>query len=250
MDTLATNRVPDGMLVASFAGTVVAVDPATGRHHILDQAGAWQPAMDTAVSTTGVAADMPAGERDGQPGRAHSPAGVAIIRAGAVRTPDGRVMMLVGPPGAGKSTLTAALVAAGCDLLGDDTIGVAPDGTLTATPDALDLDAAARQTLGLAATTHLRTDPHELRAGVTLVTTAVGTDEILVVAYDPDHTGMMSARPLEPEAALGAVLAEVTNLAATGPDGLAAVCHLVESVPVVPFTHAGANRAVPVILGI
>lgn len=43
-----------------------------------------------------------------------------VLHAGAIRTPDGKVFVLPGAPEAGKSTLTAAFVAAGCDYLGDE----------------------------------------------------------------------------------------------------------------------------------
>lgn len=49
---------------------------------------------------------------------------VLVLHAGSVRDPDGRI---TGLPEAGKSTLTAALVMAGCDYLGDELVGVRAD---------------------------------------------------------------------------------------------------------------------------
>jgi len=61
--------------------------------------------------------------------------------AGAAR--DGRAILLPGTSGAGKSTLAVALVRAGLDLLGDDTLFLAPDPggglRLLAFPDEIDL---------------------------------------------------------------------------------------------------------------
>lgn len=175
--------------------------------------------------------------------------GAAVIHSGVVRTPDGRIIVMAAPPGAGKSTLTAALIAAGCDYLGDESIGVRPDGTVLGYPKPLTLGAESRRALGLDETDFPHTDVEELRGDVERVVEAAAVDEILLVRYDPDHTGMMSDRPLEPVAALEAVLANVLNLARAGEEGLEAVCNLVESVPVVPFTHPGVDEAVPVILG-
>ncbi len=44
------------------------------------------------------------------------------LHAGAVRTPSGRGVLLVGDAGAGKTTSTVALVLAGCGYVADDTI--------------------------------------------------------------------------------------------------------------------------------
>lgn len=176
--------------------------------------------------------------------------GTAVIHSGVVRTPDGRVVMLTGPPDAGKSTLVGALVAAGCDYLGDESVGITPAGTLWGYPKPLTLSAASREVLGLepSAFPHVRIEA--LRGDVERVAGAQRIDEILLVRYDSAHTGMMSGRPLEPVPALEAVLANVLNLARAGESGLEAICNLVESVPVVPFTHPGVDQAVPVILGI
>lgn len=47
----------------------------------------------------------------------------AALHAGAVRTPGGRILGLIGPIDSGKSTSTAALVAGGCDYITDETVG-------------------------------------------------------------------------------------------------------------------------------
>jgi hypothetical protein len=46
------------------------------------------------------------------------------VLAGALVSPDGRGILVAGGAGAGKSTLTLALVEAGCDYLGDDAVFV------------------------------------------------------------------------------------------------------------------------------
>lgn len=174
---------------------------------------------------------------------------VAVVHCGVVRTPDGRVIMMAAPPNAGKSTLTGALVAAGCDYLGDESVGITLEGTVLGYPKPLTLSPTSRQVLGLGGVDFPHARAAELRADVDLVAEAAGIDEILLVRYDPTHTGMMSGRPLEPVPALEAMLGNVLNLSRAGEQGLEAICNLVESVPVVPFTHPGVDEAVPVILG-
>ncbi len=361
----AVYRISDGVLVAPFTDTAVAVDLATDRAHVLSPAAAWLLTQDSPVSIDALVADRPENERAGlaesildmidtlrtpglverddpypwpepfgpgggpRPG-AHTGAthavidrriafrsddadlvarvdamlgdavdepadrffdlvpdpdsgavtlyaadewafpaetnlmnqlpavlnddgshthGVVVLHCGAVRTPDGRIIVMPAPPSAGKSTLTAALVAAGCDYLGDESVGIHPDGSLLGYPKPLTLSPESRRVLGLAESGFPHTRVEELRGDTRRVTTAAGVDEILLVRYDPDHTGMMSGRPLDPVPALEAVLGNVLNLARAGETGLEAVCNLVESVPVVPFTHAGVDDAVPVILG-
>lgn len=72
------------------------------------------------------------------------------MHCGSVRTPDGEVIVLPGLPEAGKSTLTAALIQAGCDYLGDELLGVRPDSLMAvAAPQLPALDPTSRAVLGL-----------------------------------------------------------------------------------------------------
>ena len=48
--------------------------------------------------------------------------GLFHLHAGALVAPDGRGILVAGPAGAGKSTLTLALLEAGCAYLGDDAV--------------------------------------------------------------------------------------------------------------------------------
>ena len=54
-----------------------------------------------------------------------------VLHASGVRTPSGEVWLIPGAIDAGKSTLAGALVQAGCDYLGDESIGIRA-GTLEA----------------------------------------------------------------------------------------------------------------------
>lgn len=75
----------------------------------------------------------------------------AVLHAGAVRSPDGEVVLLPGTPMSGKSTMTAAFVAAGWDYLGDEAIGVRPETCVAVGwPKRLRLGAVSREVLGVA----------------------------------------------------------------------------------------------------
>jgi hypothetical protein len=54
--------------------------------------------------------------------------GLFHLHAGALQAPDGRRLLVSGAAGAGKSTLTLALVEAGCAYLGDDAVFLAAHG--------------------------------------------------------------------------------------------------------------------------
>ncbi len=84
---------------------------------------------------------------DGTPGRIR-------VHAGAVER-DGRVIVVAGDSGRGKSTLVAALVQRGFAYVTDEVVAFDPE-TLAVLPypKALDLDGPARTRLGLAAADH------------------------------------------------------------------------------------------------
>lgn len=54
--------------------------------------------------------------------------GLFHLHAGALVAPDGRGLLVVGGAGAGKSTLTVALLEQGCSYLGDDAVLVQAEG--------------------------------------------------------------------------------------------------------------------------
>ncbi len=73
-----------------------------------------------------------------------------VLHAGGVRTPDGRIVVISGPIDAGKTTLIGALIQAGCDYLGDESIGIR-SGSLHAIPypKRMTMDGSTRAFLGL-----------------------------------------------------------------------------------------------------
>lgn len=77
------------------------------------------------------------------------PAGHLLFHGGAIER-DGRVVVVAGESGRGKSTLTAALVKRGFGYLTDEVAAVVPnDLSVVDFPKALDLDGSARRLLGL-----------------------------------------------------------------------------------------------------
>lgn len=78
----------------------------------------------------------------------HTP-GRLLFHAGVVER-DGRAVMVVGPSGRGKSTLTAALVQAGCSYLSDEVASVDPTTRwIDPFPKPLSLSAGSMALLGL-----------------------------------------------------------------------------------------------------
>lgn len=133
--------------------------------------------------------------------------------AGRPPPPDGTLIALAGSPDDGKSTLVGALIQAGCDYLGDESLGLGPDLV----------------PLGYARPEH-------------------ALDAVVAVAYRPDVP--FAPRLLDPPAALREVCSNVLSLARSGPVGREALCHLATTTPVWKVTHPGVDVVVPCVLGL
>jgi hypothetical protein len=77
--------------------------------------------------------------------------GLFHLHAAATVSPAGQVVLIAGTGGAGKSTLTAALVASGHGYLGDDVVLLGPGGALLAFPRPFHLSPASARAVGVAA---------------------------------------------------------------------------------------------------
>jgi len=171
-----------------------------------------------------------------------------IFHAGAVRTPGREVILLPGNPEAGKSTITAALLRAGCDYLGDELIGVR-EGSHRAVgfPRALQLDATSRSVVGLGSSGfdtdgEVPVHPRSIRPDVESLFGDVGPVAAIVMPeYAPD--ARLAETRMEPPVGLRRLLPSVTNLHRCGPSGWQTFCELVETVPVWGLTHSNANEA-------
>lgn len=161
----------------------------------------------------------------------------ALLHAGGVRTPSGRTVLISGPEEAGKSTLTAALVSAGCDYLTDELAGIQPhSGNALAYPKPLELDASSRHVLGLPEREVDYVRPGELNTESLALTGSVGPiDEIILTRYEKGATTIASR--LTPAEALRELLAQTLNLLRSGSEGLLAISQLAEQVPVTRIVH-------------
>lgn len=166
-----------------------------------------------------------------------------VLHAGAIRTPDGKVFVLPGVPEAGKSTLTAAFVAAGCDYLGDELTAIRPDSLeAVGFPSPFSLDDTSREVLRLppSGPTGPYLSLEALRSGAQSVIGDAGpVSEILTPTYD----GSLDAAAFEglsPRQALETLLGSVMNLARCAEDGWRTVCQLAERVPIRRVRHPDA----------
>jgi PqqD family protein of HPr-rel-A system len=170
------------------------------------------------------------------------------IHAGAVAAPSGAVI-LPGPPGAGKSTMTAALVRAGCGYLSDELaaldlageavhpfprplalhpttvalLAVGPGGPVgpsPATPEGPDAVARPGRAGGLLAPSR------SLGATVAAPTPPAAIVLPRIVAGAPGRLA-----PLAPPAALLGLLAHAPNLALLGPTAFAVLAGLAARCP-------------------
>ncbi len=169
------------------------------------------------------------------------------LHAGAVRSPDGEIVLLPAPSGAGKSTLTGAFMAAGWDYLGDEAIGVRP-GTLDAVgyPKRLSINGESRQLLGLAPNGLSDLDPAELNAGIDRLCGDVGpVNRVVLPTYI--EAARATIEDLSVDEAVVEILANTLNLARSQQAGLSAACDLAARVPVQRVVHCDAHTAVALI---
>lgn len=162
---------------------------------------------------------------------------LAVLHAGAVRTPSGEVVAVSGESASGKSTLVAALIQRGCDYLGDEMIGLRSTPTEALPyPKPLELDAGSCKALGIRPESQFCVRPAELRSDVTVLSAAVGPiDRIIIPRYLAGHAAEQVQ--LDPEDAVKVLLGHTVNLQRVREVGLRAVCELAESVPVTRVTH-------------
>ncbi len=121
---------------------------------------------------------------------------------------DGRAVVMLGGSGLGKSTLAAALVAGGGELLADDAVAVeGSPARVIATERDHWLDAAAREHLGLAPL-----DADRAKGPLAARAVAGGAELAAVVELAWSDVGPPSLTRLEGMQALGRVLPHVVRL--------------------------------------
>ena len=168
----------------------------------------------------------------------------AALHAGAVRSPEGEIVLLPAPSGNGKSTLTGAFVSAGWDYLGDEATGVRP-GSLEAVgyPKRLAIGSDSRVALNLPESTSGDLDPADLRPDVVRLDGDVGpVTRVMLPRFELGAE--VTVERLEPHEAVVELLANTLNLARAGQAALDAICDLATSVPVERLVHGDAHLAV------
>lgn len=172
--------------------------------------------------------------------------GLLVLHSGAVRTPNGEVIAIAGRSESGKSTLTGALVRAGCDYLGDELIGVTFDtADVVGWPRPLSLDATSRSVLGIdGVTDHWAYLPAAvLRSECRCLTGDVGPLSQVVLPHRDATVTEPTATSLTPRDALEAMWMLVPNLPLSGEAGWRTLCNLTERVPVAELRYAESADA-------
>lgn len=168
------------------------------------------------------------------------------FHAGAVER-DGRVVLVLGNSGDGKSTLTGALVQAGWRYLTDELVVVDPGSfRVHPYPRPLDLDATARTTLGIGEVDLATGAPKDkvFPARLGAVSTG-GTPVLLVLLTDARHDGPATVPPAE---ALMSLLALTFEHTFDDPEALANLARLCETTRTVRIGRAPTAAMVAEVL--
>lgn len=174
---------------------------------------------------------------------------VLVLHSGAVTTPDGATIALTGQADDGKSTLVAALLDAGCDYLGDESISFGNDLAPLGYPKPLTLDLRSRTLLDVPSEPFPHIGPEAIRPKVRRVhRTSRRIDAIVAVAYRQSHP--LSPQLLDPVNALEVLCSNALNLARAGVDGLTTLCELATTTPVWQLSHPGIDSAAPWVLNL
>jgi hypothetical protein len=194
---------------AAAAGT----GPVAHRLHLHGPPDAWRLTREGATLATGSGPDAAlVATLQALTALGCTPARLLVLHGAGLRAPDGRGLLLVAPGGAGKSTLAAALDAAGFGLLSDDVVPVNLDGELLGLGLPLCLKAGSwpvlrpcRPDLASCPTMQRGTLPVRYLPPCTPVPVRPVTPaRLLLVRYTPGHPPQ--CRPVSPEQALQGLL--------------------------------------------
>lgn len=175
-------------------------------------------------------------------------ASMPVLHAGAVRTPDGKIIVVTGPIDAGKSTLIAALIKAGCDYASDESIGIDPATRHAwAYAKPLTMSPVSQRLVGLdppeaAASPLEHRRAADIRADAMCLAGDIGPIDVIVdVAYRPDEPPITER--YDPVTAAQRLLSNTLNPARMGRAGLEALCALAEKAPVMRVVHGDSLEA-------
>lgn len=172
---------------------------------------------------------------------------LAVLHAGAVRSPDGKTFVLPGTNGRGKSTLVTGLMAAGFDYLSDDCVPVARGGAVAPLPFAICLkegswNAVADLADSAAAPVYLNHNglPCRYLAPRRTVRDLARVDAFVFPSYVED--AQLELRRLVPEEVLEGVLSSRAWLSRSDAD-LAVLLELLQSRPGFALTYGSTEQA-------
>lgn len=175
-----------------------------------------------------------------------------LVHGALLRSGRGETLFLTGEPGAGKTTLTLALAAAGWAYGGDDIVRISPDGLARAAPFAAAAKAGAWELLGdrlpdlTEAPVHRRADGQSVRyvlpAGFSPLRPAP-IDRLLVLRRRPGAEPGLE--PLHPLDALVVLLdSAFSRRGAADGAALTALAARLETCACHTFTYSGLDDAV------
>ena len=183
--------------------------------------------------------------------------GICFCTRVAPQRTDGRTVVVHGASGAGKTTLTTALVQAGLAYVTDETVCLDPD-TLVIEPFTKPLTVKPGSQKLLA---HLAPPPDEVSegsgnwqlpperlGGPPLPDAELRPAVIVFPDVDPDRTDVQ-ATPVSPARAAFVLGEQSSAMWAIEPRPLAAIARLVTTVPAFQVSYGNAFDAAPVIIG-
>jgi hypothetical protein len=172
---------------------------------------------------------------------------LAVLHAGAVRSPEGRTFVLPGTNGRGKSTLVTGLMAAGFDYLSDDCVPVTRNGAIVPLPFAICLKEGSWNVVAdlagfAAAPVHLNHNDLPCRY-LAPTRTARGLARVDAFVFPSYVEGArLELRRLIPEEVLEGVLASRAWLSRSDAD-LAVLLELMQSRPGFALTYGSTEHA-------
>jgi energy-coupling factor transporter ATP-binding protein EcfA2 len=182
--------------------------------------------------------------------------GHLLLHAGGAAAADGRTVVVHGASGAGKTTLTAALVGQGLAYVTDETVSLDPSSlAIEPFPKPLTVKPGSHELLA-----HLRPPSSEVseagnwqlppeRLGGLPLPDALRPALVVFPEVDPSATSV-TAEPVSRARAAFVLGEQSSAMWAITPRPLAALARLVTSVPAFQVTYGDAFGAAPVIVGL
>ena len=182
--------------------------------------------------------------------------GRLLLHSGAGATPDGLIVIVHGASGAGKTTLTTALVQAGLAYVTDETVCLDPDTlVIEPFPKPLTVKPGSQELLSHLAPPADEVSegsgnwqlPPERLGGPPLPKAPLRPAVIVFPDVDPDRSDV-EFTPVSPARAAFVLGEQSSAMWAIEPRPLAAIARLVTAVPAFQVSYGNAFEAAPVII--